>query len=56
VAEARAARRPTGEFAGMGIEGNIKLGQRKQLEAIEDPVELAMGRRAILAPLIIFQS
>jgi hypothetical protein len=40
----------------MGIEGNIKLGQRKQLEAIEDPAELAMGRRAIHAPLSIFQS
>ena len=29
---------PTGEFAGMGIEGSIKLGQRNELEAIEDPV------------------
>ena len=26
---------PTGEFAGMGIEGSVKLGQRKQLEEIE---------------------
>ena len=31
---------PTGEFAGMGIEGSIKLGQRNELEAIEDPVRL----------------
>ncbi len=27
---------PTGEFAGMGIEGSIKLGRRAELEAIED--------------------
>ncbi|WP_134323837.1 carboxyl transferase domain-containing protein [Cumulibacter soli] len=27
---------PTGEFAGMGIEGQVKLGYRKELEAIED--------------------
>jgi len=30
---------PTGEFGGMGIEGEIRLGFRKQLEAIEDPNE-----------------
>ena len=28
---------PTAEFAGMAIEGRIKLGYRKELEAIEDP-------------------
>lgn len=28
---------PTGEFGGMGLEGAVKLGFRKQLEAIEDP-------------------
>ena len=30
---------PTGEFGGMGLEGAVKLGYRKELEAIEDPVE-----------------
>ena len=30
---------PTGEFGGMGLEGALKLGQRKQLQAIEDPTE-----------------
>jgi acetyl-CoA carboxylase carboxyltransferase component len=28
---------PTGEFGGMGLEGSVKLGYRKELEAIEDP-------------------
>ena len=28
---------PTAEFAGMNIEGSVKLGYRKELEAIEDP-------------------
>ncbi len=30
---------PTGEFGGMGLEGAVKLGYRKELEAIIDPVE-----------------
>jgi len=30
---------PTGEFAGMGIEGSVKLGYREELAAIEDPEE-----------------
>ncbi|MEM7218798.1 MAG: carboxyl transferase domain-containing protein [Pseudomonadota bacterium] len=30
---------PTGEFGGMGLEGAVKLGFRKELEAIEDPQE-----------------
>jgi acetyl-CoA carboxylase carboxyltransferase component/biotin carboxyl carrier protein len=30
---------PTGEFGGMGLEGSVKLGYRKELEAIADPVE-----------------
>ena len=30
---------PTGEFHGMGIEGSVKLGYRKELAAIEDPEE-----------------
>lgn len=28
---------PSGEFGGMGVEGAVKLGLRKQLDAIEDP-------------------
>jgi len=28
---------PTAEFAGMNIEGAVKLGYRKELMAIEDP-------------------
>lgn len=28
---------PTGEFGGMGLEGAVKLGFKKELEAIEDP-------------------
>ena len=30
---------PTGEFGGMGLEGAVRLGYRKELEAIQDPVE-----------------
>jgi acetyl-CoA carboxylase carboxyltransferase component len=30
---------PTAEFAGMAIEGRVKLGYRKELQAIEDPEE-----------------
>ncbi|MCB1693370.1 MAG: carbamoyl-phosphate synthase large subunit [Pseudomonadales bacterium] len=30
---------PTSEFGGMGLEGQVKLGQRARLEAIEDPKE-----------------
>jgi acetyl-CoA carboxylase carboxyltransferase component/biotin carboxyl carrier protein len=30
---------PTGEFGGMGLEGAVRLGYRKELAAIEDPVE-----------------
>ncbi len=30
---------PTGEFGGMGLEGAVKLGFRKELQAIEDPQE-----------------
>jgi acetyl/propionyl-CoA carboxylase alpha subunit len=28
---------PTGEFGGMGLEGQVRLGRRRELEAIEDP-------------------
>ena len=30
---------PTGEFGGMNLEGAVRLGQRRELEAIEDPEE-----------------
>ena len=30
---------PTGEFGGMGLEGAVKLGYRKELDAIPDPAE-----------------
>jgi acetyl-CoA carboxylase carboxyltransferase component len=30
---------PTGEFGGMGLEGAVKLGYRKELAALEDPGE-----------------
>ena len=30
---------PTGEFGGMGLEGAVRLGFRRELEAIEDPEE-----------------
>jgi acetyl-CoA carboxylase carboxyltransferase component len=30
---------PTGEFGGMGLEGAVRLGYRRELEAIEDDVE-----------------
>ncbi|MDE2362948.1 MAG: ATP-grasp domain-containing protein [Hyphomicrobiales bacterium] len=30
---------PTGEFGGMGLEGAVRLGFRKELEAVADPVD-----------------
>ncbi len=30
---------PTGEFGGMGLEGAVKLGYRKELEALDDPAD-----------------
>jgi acetyl-CoA carboxylase carboxyltransferase component len=30
---------PTAEFGGMGLEGQVKLGRRRELEAIADPQE-----------------
>ena len=30
---------PTSEFGGMGLEGQVRLGQRARLEAIDDPEE-----------------
>ncbi|UYN93880.1 MAG: biotin/lipoyl-binding protein [Enhydrobacter sp.] len=39
---------PTGEFGGMGLEGAVKLGYRKELEAIGDPAE----RRALFDKMV----
>ncbi|HEY4344334.1 MAG TPA: carboxyl transferase domain-containing protein [Parvibaculum sp.] len=30
---------PTGEFGGMGLEGAVRLGYRKEMEALKDPAE-----------------
>jgi acetyl-CoA carboxylase carboxyltransferase component len=30
---------PTGEFGGMGLEGAVRLGYRRELDAIADPAE-----------------
>jgi len=30
---------PTGELGGMGLEGAVRLGYRRELEAVEDPAE-----------------
>jgi acetyl-CoA carboxylase carboxyltransferase component/acetyl/propionyl-CoA carboxylase alpha subunit len=32
---------PTGEFGAMGLEGSVRLGFRKELEAVDDPAERA---------------
>jgi acetyl-CoA carboxylase carboxyltransferase component len=39
VAPVYAAAWPTGEFGGMGLEGAVRLGYRKELDAQTDPVE-----------------
>jgi acetyl/propionyl-CoA carboxylase alpha subunit/acetyl-CoA carboxylase carboxyltransferase component len=39
---------PTGEFGGMGLEGAVKLGYRKELEAVNDPGE----RRALFDKMV----
>jgi len=39
---------PTGEFGGMGLEGAVKLGYRKELEAVSDPAE----RRALFDRMV----
>ncbi len=39
---------PTGEFGGMGLEGAVKLGYRKELEAIEDPA----ARKALFDQMV----
>ena len=42
---------PTGEFGGMGLEGAVKLGYRKELQAIEDPVERAEKYETMVADM-----
>ncbi|HEC08993.1 MAG TPA: carbamoyl-phosphate synthase large subunit, partial [Acidimicrobiales bacterium] len=39
---------PTGEFGGMGLEGAVKLGYRRDLEAVADPAE----RRALYEEMV----
>jgi acetyl-CoA carboxylase carboxyltransferase component len=39
---------PSGEFGGMGLEGAVRLGFRRELEAVEDPVE----RDALFASMV----
>ena len=39
---------PTGEFGGMGLEGAVRLGFRRELEAVEDPAE----REALFATMV----
>jgi acetyl-CoA carboxylase carboxyltransferase component len=43
-----AASWPSGEFGGMGLEGAVRLGFRKELDAVEDPAE----RRALFDRLV----
>ncbi|HKY15032.1 MAG TPA: carboxyl transferase domain-containing protein, partial [Microthrixaceae bacterium] len=40
---------PTGEFGGMGLEGAVRLGFRKELEAIDDPDERARTEAEMIA-------
>jgi len=40
---------PTSEFGGMGLEGAVKLGLRRELEAIEDPDERERTYRSAVA-------
>jgi acetyl/propionyl-CoA carboxylase alpha subunit/acetyl-CoA carboxylase carboxyltransferase component len=42
---------PTGEFGGMGLEGYVRLGFRKEMEAIADPVERENFYKAKVAEL-----
>jgi acetyl-CoA carboxylase carboxyltransferase component len=39
---------PTGEFGGMGLEGAVKLGFRRELAAVEDPA----ARRALFEQMV----
>jgi acetyl-CoA carboxylase carboxyltransferase component len=40
---------PTSEFGGMGLEGAVRLGMRRELEAIEDPAEREQAFDAAVA-------
>jgi acetyl-CoA carboxylase carboxyltransferase component len=40
---------PTGEFGGMGLEGAVRLGFRKELEAVADPDERLRLERKLVA-------
>ncbi len=42
---------PTGEFGGMGLEGQVKLGRRKELAAIADPAERLAAYEGMVAEL-----
>jgi len=42
---------PTGEFGGMGLEGQVKLGRRRELAAIEDPAERMAAYERMVAEL-----
>jgi acetyl-CoA carboxylase carboxyltransferase component len=40
---------PTSEFGGMGLEGAVRLGMRRELEAISDPTERERAYEAMVA-------
>ncbi len=40
---------PTSEFGAMGLEGAVRLGMRRELEAIEDPAERARAYETMVA-------
>jgi acetyl/propionyl-CoA carboxylase alpha subunit len=42
---------PTGEFGGMGLEGQVKLGRRRELAAIDDPAERLAAYERMVADL-----
>jgi len=42
---------PTGEFGGMGLEGAVRLGYRRELEAITDPSERESRYQALVASM-----
>ncbi len=42
---------PTGEFGGMGLEGQVKLGRRRELAAIADPAERLAAYEGMVAEL-----
>ncbi len=42
---------PTGEFGGMGLEGQVKLGRRRELAAIADPDERLAAYEQMVAEL-----